>query len=182
MNHIGTHDTARALTMLGKSSEYIGDREWQSQQTLTGEEYEKGIRLLKAAAVLQYTLPGVPSLYYGDEAGMQGYGDPFCRAAYPWGKENEDLLEFYKKLGEVRRNNKAFISGEFLPVYANFGDIVYIRRNENNKVLVAVNRWHEPSKIEVPEEFSTAKTVFGAQFDGINLNLKGEDFEILIIE
>ncbi len=182
MNHIGTHDTARALTMLGKSSEYIGDREWQSQQTLTGEEYEKGVRLLKAAAVLQYTLPGVPSLYYGDEAGMQGYGDPFCRAAYPWGKENEDLLEFYKKLGEVRRNNKAFVSGEFLPVYVNFGDIVYIRRNENNKVLVAVNRWHEPSKIEIPEEFSTAKTVFGAQFDGRNLNLKGEDFEILIIE
>ena len=182
MNHIGTHDTARALTMLGKSSEYIGDREWQSQQTLTQEEYEKGIRLLKAAAVLQYTLPGVPSLYYGDEAGMQGYGDPFCRAAYPWGKENEDLLQFYKKLGEVRRNNKAFVSGEFLPVYANFGDIVYIRRNENNKVLVAVNRWHEPSKIEIPEEFSTAKTVFGAQFDGKNLNLKGEDFEILIIE
>lgn len=182
MNHIGTHDTARALTMLGKTDEYIGDRNWQAEQTLTQEEYEKGVRLLKAAAVLQYTLPGVPSLYYGDEAGMQGYGDPFCRAGYPWGKENKDLLNFYKKLGQVRRNNKAFVSGEFIPVYANFGDIVYIRQNKNNKVLVAVNRWHEPSNIEIPKGFENAKTVFGGEFNGKNLKLKGEDFEILILD
>ncbi len=86
------------------------------------------MRLLKLAAVLQFTLPGVPSVYYGDEAGMQGYGDPFCRAGYPWGKENTELLDFYKKLGTFRRSSPVFASGEFEPIYANFGDIVYIRR------------------------------------------------------
>ena len=61
MNHIGTHDTARILTRLAKG-DAEGDREWQSRQTLAPEEYEHGVKLLKLAAVLQYTIPGVPSL------------------------------------------------------------------------------------------------------------------------
>ena len=89
MNHIGTHDTERAITKIsGESCEYR-DRVWQSQHFLDAEKYAKGVRLLKCAAALQYTLPGVPSVYYGDEAGLQGYKDPFNRGCYPWGKENQ---------------------------------------------------------------------------------------------
>ena len=73
MNHIGTHDTVRAITRLaGESSDYR-DREWQSSHKLSFFEYSQGIERLKLAAALQYTLPGVPSVYYGDEAGLQGY-------------------------------------------------------------------------------------------------------------
>ena len=64
--------------------------------------------LLKLAAFLLYTLPGVPSLYYGDEAGMQGGSDPFNRAGYPWGKEDDELLKFYKKLGINHTMNPVF--------------------------------------------------------------------------
>lgn len=180
MNHIGTHDTARILTVLGRDSEYVGDREWQSKQKLSESEYQKGVRLLKLAAVLQYTLPGVPSLYYGDEAGMEGFGDPFCRAAYPWGRENTELLEFYKRLGKFRRSNTAFASGEFVPVYANFGEIVYIRKNEKESVLVAINRWHEPSTVEVPPEFCDATPVFGGEIKGGKLTLDAEDFAVFV--
>ena len=98
MNHIGTHDTARILTLLGKGKIESTDREWQSKQHLTDDEYKKGVSLLKVGAIVQYSLPGIPSLYYGDEAGMQGYGDPFCRGTYPWGKEDKDLLNFYSFL------------------------------------------------------------------------------------
>ena len=181
MNHIGTHDTARILTVLGKENGQAGDRAWQSAQKLTDEEYSRGVRLLKLAAVLQFTLPGVPSVYYGDEAGMQGYGDPFCRAGYPWGKENTGLLEFYKKLGNFRRNSPVFASGEFEPVYANFGDIVYIRRKGKNAVLVAVNRWHEPSEIDIPAEFAAAKPVFGGMPINGKLQLPAEGFAVLVI-
>lgn len=178
MNHIGTHDTARILTRLAKG-DAEGDREWQARQTLTPEEYERGVGLLKLAAVLQYTMPGVPSLYYGDEAGMSGYGDPFCRAGFPWGKEDKELTEFYKKLGQMRRNSSVFKSGEFVPVYANFGDIVYIRKKGKSEVLVAVNRWHEPSELQIPERFNNAKVIFGHKPKNGKLNLNKEDFAVL---
>lgn len=178
MNHIGTHDTARILTRLAKGDP-VGDREWQSRQTLSAEEYAHGAGLLKLAAVLQYTMPGVPSLYYGDEAGMSGYGDPFCRSAFPWGKEDKELTAFYKKLGQMRRNSPAFKSGEFIPVCADFGDIAYIRKKGKSEVLVAVNRWQEPSEIEIPEKFNNAKVIFGNKPSNGKLNLNKEDFAVL---
>ena len=163
MNHLGTHDTARVLTMLGKSDGFIGDRAWQATQKLSDYEYNQGVRRLKAAAVIQYTLPGVPSLYYGDEAGIEGYGDPFCRATYPWGYENTELLRFYKDLGAVRKNSKAFVNGNFYTVFANDNAIAYIRKSENNQVFIAVNRGTDAVKITLPKEFETYKKVFGIE-------------------
>ena len=182
MNHIGTHDTQRILTVLGSNGEFVNDRKWQSEQHLSPEQYEKGIKLLKVAAVLQYTLPGVPSLYYGDEAGMEGYGDPFCRAAYPWGNENKDLLAFYQKLGQFRRSYNAFKSGEFIPFYANFGEIAYMRKSKNHTVLIAATRWHEKTTINVPKEFDNAKVIFGNRSkDGV-LALEPFGYTILVIK
>lgn len=178
MNHIGTHDTSRILTRLAVGDPQ-GDRSWQAERQLSSKEYSRGASLLKLAAVLQYTLPGVPSLYYGDEAGLTGYGDPFCRAAYPWGSEDRSLLEFYKALGKLRRSCPAFDAGEFIPVYANFGDIVYIRKKGKSAVLIAVNRWHEPSEVEIPAEFSEAEVIFGNKPESGRLKLNKEDFAVL---
>ncbi len=138
MNHIGTHDTARILSVLGGAPLDL-DRAAQSQVALSYEQREYGLRMLRLAAVLQYTLPGIPSLYYGDEAGMEGLRDPFNRAGYPWGRENSDLLEFYKKLGEIRKN-PAFAGGEFIPIAAMTDVVAYMRRKAGHCVTVAVNR------------------------------------------
>lgn len=152
MNHIGTHDTARILTVLG--SDYIpNSREEQSRTFLSADDYKKAVTRLKLAAVLQYTLPGVPSLYYGDEAGMEGYGDPFCRAGYPWDRENTELIEFYIEIGKFRRNNEAFEDGEFIPVIAEEDFICYVRKCNDNSVLVAVNCGNSPKSIKIPKEF-----------------------------
>ncbi|MGI6279867.1 MAG: glycoside hydrolase family 13 protein [Acutalibacteraceae bacterium] len=173
MNHIGTHDTARIITRLGTDN-YPPDRETQSKTRLTKEEYNKGVRLLKLAAVLQFTLPGVPSIYYGDEAGLTGYGDPFCRAAYPWGKEDTNLLEFYRSLGKFRNENTAFASGEFLPLCAKGGLIVYMRSKPENKVLVAVNSGESPCEIELPYDFGGGSvTLNPCDYLLINNNLHG---------
>lgn len=183
MNHIGTHDTQRILTVLGNDDNYFpDDREWQSRQTLTDKQYEKAVKLLKVAAVLQYTLPGVPSLYYGDEAGMEGYGDPFCRATYPWGNENKELLEFYQKLGQFRRQSDAFKSGEFIPHYANFGEIAYMRKSRNTTVLVAATRWHEPTTINVPKEFDNAEVIFGSRSKDGALELEPFGYTVLFLK
>ena len=181
MNHIGTHDTPRILTRLGIGQADNTDRHWQSQQSLTKEEYEKAAALLKVGALIQYTLPGIPSLYYGDEAGMQGFGDPFCRGTYPWGKEDKEILNHYKALGKIRRRSKVFASGEFIPVLANFGEIAYIRQKGNEKILIAVTRWHEGAEIEIPKEFENAKCLLGDKPNGTKLKLSPYGYSVLKI-
>ena len=179
MNHIGTHDTARILSRLGTDRLNGADREAQSHITLTPDEYRHGVNLLKIAAVLQYTLPGVPSLYYGDEAGVQGGSDPFCRATYPWGREDTELLDFYKKLGRVRRNCRAFCSGEFIPCDC-YGDVAaYIRKNSENAVFIAVNRRGESCEIGLPTEFSKADALFGAEPENDKITLAPYGFTII---
>ncbi len=179
MNHLGTHDTARVLTMLGKSDTFIGDRAWQEHQKLSNFEYMQGIKRLKAAAVIQYTLPGVPSLYYGDEVGMQGYGDPFCRATYPWGNEDTQLLEFYKSLGTVRKSCKAFKDGDFYTVYVDSNVIAFTRKNEKSKAFIAVNRGYDTVSIEIPKEYATCKKIFGKLPLNSNLELGENEYTII---
>ncbi len=161
MNHLGTHDTARVLTVLGKTDSFVGDRAWQSQQKLSDFEYECGVKRLKAAAVIQYTLPGVPSLFYGDEAGVEGFGDPFCRATYPWDCENLSLLEFYKALGMARKDCKAFTDGDFYTIYTDDNTIAYTRKNTKGSAFIAVNRGTDMVNITVPDEFINSKNIFG---------------------
>jgi len=180
MNHIGTHDTARILTRLGTDCRFDGDRESQSQFALSENEYKKAVESLKLAAVLQYTLPGVPSLYYGDEAGLQGFGDPFCRGTYPWGKENTELLEFYKSLGALRRDSKAFHSGEFIPFLSNGGLISYIRESKKGKAFIAVNRSNEEAEVDLPKEFSKPQKSFGISAKDGKIILPPVSFSVLI--
>lgn len=179
MNHIGTHDTARILTRLGTDRLDGADREAQSQLILTDEEYKRGISLLKLAAVLQFTLPGVPSLYYGDEAGMQGGSDPFCRGGYPWGRENNDILDFYKTLGKIRRESKAFCSGEFIPVLAEDSLIAYIRKNEKTTAFIAVNRGNEARWVNIPKEFSEKQRALGKETQNGSVLLESLEFIII---
>lgn len=182
MNHIGTHDTMRAISALVAEEPMGRGRDWQAEQKLLPEQLRRGVVLLKLAAALQYTLPGIPSLYYGDEAGLSGYGDPFCRAAYPWGKENAELLEFYQKLGKIRRDCSALNDGELIPLDSGFGLVCYKRVSENSELLIAVNRWRESDSVYVGEEWNTAEIKHGVSpKDGI-LTVPPEDFVILTRE
>lgn len=144
MNHIGTHDTERALTLLGGAPAGSRGRQWQSAQKLTPEQYDTGIRKLKLAALIQYTLPGIPCIYYGDEAGVQGYKDPFNRKTYPWGKENQDLLAWYRQLGQFRRQQPVLAAGSFRKLLC-AGDLIGYERFEHSEaaqtsLLVFLNR------------------------------------------
>ncbi len=177
MNHIGSHDTARILTRLGCNRN--GSREWQASQHLNDGELAHGKRLLKLAAALQYTLPGIPSLYYGDEAGMEGYGDPFCRAAYPWGNEDRELLEFYRKLGRIRRENSAFKNGDFLPLYSEIGYIAFLRKSDKSSVFICVNRWHEDANVSLPKEFEHGCVLMGETPNGNTVTVKGYGISII---
>lgn len=151
MNHIGTHDTERAITKIaGESAEYR-DREWQSAKALTDAEYKRGDALLKLAAVLQYTLPGVPSVYYGDEAGLQGYKDPFNRGCYPWGRENQALLAFYRRLGALRRGLPCLKDGAIAFLSSVLGCTAFVRENGGEAILVIANRNEQEIAYNLPD-------------------------------
>ena len=140
MNLLGTHDTERILSVLGEGHEGCEEEnKVLATRKLSKEAREKAIRLLFVAAVLQYTVYGVPSVFYGDEAGLEGYHDPFCRRPYPWHDQEERLLEFYRKLGEIRARETVFADGDFKLLFAKGKQIAFSRTNGDACVLIAVN-------------------------------------------
>jgi len=161
MNHIGTHDTQRAITRLAGPDAEGRDRKWQYEHNkLSDYDYVKGVSMMKMASLIQYTLPGVPSLYYGDEIGMQGMKDPFNRGCMDWNNPNRELLKWYKRLGEIRHGCKALKNGEFTPVFSENSAIAYRRDGDNNSVLVAVNNNDEETKVFVGEEWDNSYCLF----------------------
>lgn len=165
MNHMGTHDTVRLITRLAGEPPKKGDRLWQSRQKLSDDRFKKGVTLQKLAAFLQYTLPGVPSLYYGDELGSEGYSDPFNRAPFEPEKGNRELITFYKFLGSMRKN-EAFAGGEFIPVRCELGTFSFIRKKGRSAVLAAVNRWCEEESIPLPDGFENSEITGGRISNG----------------
>ena len=149
MNIIDTHDTVRALSYLGANLENVSLYE---NYKLTQAERFEGLKLLKLATVIQYTIMGLPTVFYGDEAGVEGMKDPYCRGAYPWGHEDLDLVEWYKKMGSLR-DNKVFDGGDMNIKYAQNGVLIFERVKDDKKVIVAVNRSAEDF------EFTLAKSM-----------------------
>lgn len=138
MNSLSTHDTARILTVLGGKNAY--SKEEMSELFLSEEERRAAIEKLKMATVLQYTLPGVPCVYYGDENGMEGYSDPFCRRCFDWMHRRVELYSFYQKLGEIREKyREIFAEGEYVDVYHDEKMLLYARTTVEKSCYVFVN-------------------------------------------
>lgn len=137
MNILGTHDTARVLTALGGKCVY--DKETMAVTSLTKEERALAVKRLKAASVLQFTVFGVPCIYYGDEIGMEGYSDPFCRMPFAWDNMDAELLEHYRRLGRIRSQYKVFRSGDYRELFHDDNCVIFTRSDENETVIVAIN-------------------------------------------
>lgn len=110
MNLIDSHDTARALTTLSGVKPPLSKQE-RADFRLSDEQYALAKRRLLIASTLQYALPGVPCVFYGDECGVQGFEDPLNRATYPWGREDNEIVEHYKKLGALRKDYAGLLQG-----------------------------------------------------------------------
>lgn len=137
MNILGTHDTARILTVFGGKE--CSDKDEMATTFLSESEKAAAKRKVMMAAVLQFTLPGVPCIYYGDENAMEGHRDPFCRRCFDWLHTDEELLAFYRKLGALRQKFGVFSEGEYGEVYADSSCLLYERRNSEEVVYIWVN-------------------------------------------
>jgi len=138
MNILGTHDTMRILTVLSNAN-YPETKLAMSHYRLSDDEAALAKKRLRLAAALQFTLPGVPCVYYGDEAGMQGGIDPFNRICYPWGNEDNDLVGWYKKLSRIRREHPCFKDGIYTLIEARTGLYAFTRGEGEHRVLTAIN-------------------------------------------
>ena len=147
MNLLGTHDTPRILTAL--VDDFDGSREEKAKRHLSRNQFDVAFDRLLTASLLQYTLPGSPSLYYGDEACMEGYRDPFNRRPYPWGREDPEFLNHFKRLGRLRREHEAFRLGDIHFFKAEDKHIGFTRSYGGKTFRVYCNRsgdaWEIPS-------------------------------------
>ncbi len=141
MNIIGTHDTPRILTVFGTEDyEWNESKDYKANHSINNKKLEYAKKLLKLAVTIQFTMPGSPCIYYGDEIGTQGFEDPFNRKTFDWDSKNTDILEFYKKLGTLRAENDILKKGDINYIYAK-GDILIYERSLNDKsIKIGINR------------------------------------------
>lgn len=118
-NQLDSHDTARFKSLLGKDA-----------------------ARLPLAVVWLFCWPGVPCIYYGDEVGLDGDNDPFCRRPFPWDRERQDsgLLALYQRMAALRRQSAALRRGGCQVIYAEDNVVVFLRMLNQQRVLVAINR------------------------------------------
>ena len=183
MNHIGTHDTERALTVLAGEPARGRGRDWQAAQKLSDEQRAAGLRRMKLASALQYCLPGVPCVYYGDETGMEGYRDPFNRGCYPWGAENQELLAWYRQLGKLRKICPALREGSFHPLPGGEETVCFVRRDGGSSLLCAVNRAEGERTAALPPEWrGYTVNLGGGWIEGTTLHLPAGDCAVCVGE
>lgn len=152
MNSLGTHDTVRIINALSDVRAHGWSKTHKLGYKLPDSEYEKAKKKLYLASVLQFTLPGIPSIFYGDEAGIQGFDDPINRRPYPWGSEDKEILDHYRKLGRIRRENRAVFSGGFNMRDEN-GLVAYERAGGDDEILIAVNAGADDKALIINKEY-----------------------------
>ena len=172
MNFLGTHDTPRILTLLG--AEHIpAAKEERAAFALSPAQLARGRAKLRLAGMLLYGFPGSPTLFYGDEAGMQGFEDPLNRGTYPWGQEDTGLLDFFRALGRLRKERRSLQSGSLTYIYAQGGGLVITREHEGETTMVALNAGDEALTLTLPWPRGTAEDgLTGQRFLAVNGQLR----------
>ena len=138
MNFLGTHDTPRILTMLG-ADQVPQSKDERAAFRLSPEQRKKGLALVRLAALILFTFPGSPTVYYGDEAGMEGCEDPFNRGAYPWGHEDKDLKARFSLLGQLRKQRQSLQSGSIQWLRASGSLLAFARELPQERTVTVVN-------------------------------------------
>lgn len=144
MNELSNHDHSRFLT---RTNSLVG-----RLQTMGSRAAEDGVRLsvFRQAILMQMTMQGAPTIYYGDEVGVCGWTDPDNRRTYPWGNENFELLEYHKYMNDIHKDYKALRLGSFIPVLAQKDVLAYARAYNEECMLIVVFTGDYDTEIYVP--------------------------------
>ena len=167
MNALGTHDSLRVLTLLGVGEEKREQsKDFRATYRMTEEERIRGATLLKVGAAVLFCFPGAPTVYYGDEAGLEGFEDPFNRRTFPWGNEDKELTDWFAALGQLRRTSPALRKGELRWLAGEGSLLAFERVWKRERVLCACNAGTQPRELTLPAGKWTALVGEGTQSDG----------------
>ena len=143
MNFLGTHDTARILTVLG--ADYPPEsKEERANFRLSPDQRQRGVDLLRLAALALFSFPGVPTVFYGDEAGMEGWEDPFNRGTYPWGQEDTAIRDYFALLGGLRKQRASLRQGGLRWLCAEGRLAAFARESAGERSVAVLNAGDEP--------------------------------------
>ena len=178
MNLVGTHDTERILTVLGSDYEdYDRPNDALATARLSPDRRADAVRRLKLASLIQFTVFGIPSLYYGDEVGVEGFHDPFCRRPFPWHEMGDpirsDLLAHYRALGALRKLSP-LRGGDFAILDHGESHIAYERVSADDRLVVAVHRGEGCIELPVAAKGELLLTVGDVRCENGTLTL-GQD-------
>ena len=166
MNFTSTHDITRAINIFATNefkydSEWAwnfddnkrNNLEWQKNYLLSYNDYKHGKEIYKAYVFLLTFFPGILSIFYGDEIGIQGMGNLANRRPYPWNNQDIDLLQFFKHMGQIRNNEKFLENAELEIIDINSKYILFKRNSKEESAFIAVNRSGEKLNIPIPDEY-----------------------------
>lgn len=158
MNFLGTHDTPRILTVLG-ASHVPQDKDARAVYRLSPAERQKGETLVRLASLILFTFPGSPTVYYGDEVGMEGFEDPFNRGTFPLGPAGSPLTPWFLRLGSLRKERVSLQRGSIEYLMAQGPLLAYSRTWEDQVSLTVVNAGDSRTRMTLPWSGTSARDI-----------------------
>ncbi len=137
MNELSNHDHSRFLT---RTNHKVGRVDRLGNRAA---EEDVDVSIMRQAVMMQFTWPGAPTIYYGDEAGACGFTDPDNRRTYPWGREDQALIDYHKKMIRIHKECPALMKGSVMIIKAEQDFLAYGRFTEKDQVIVAFNNSNE---------------------------------------
>ncbi len=156
MNLIGSHDTPRILTLLGEAPDEASLTNTEIKNfSLAPNARKLAVQRLKLLSLVQMTFPGVPCIYYGDEAGVEGYSDPDNRRTFPWGNEDREILDWYRRIIRIYREYEVLNTGEFKSFFFDPDVYGFFRIGPKEDILILINRnLVKPKTVNIVPELS----------------------------
>ncbi|MEG1646354.1 MAG: glycoside hydrolase family 13 protein [Clostridia bacterium] len=141
MTFIDTHDTYRAINVFYNENLANTTKADRQNIVLSGDKLKLALDKMKLASVLQFTLPGIPSIFYGDEVGLSGYDDPLNRGTFPWDNINQNLLAHYQLLSSIRTKYQSLFTQSFS--FEEGEMLIYNWRNSTEEIKIIVNNTNQ---------------------------------------
>ena len=144
MNELSNHDHSRFLT---RTNMKVG-----RLHTVGSKAANEGVdvSVFRQAVIMQMTLQGAPTIYYGDEVGVCGWTDPDNRRSFPWGREDWNILEFHKYAINLHKRHKSLRYGSLIPILGEKDLIAYIRAVKDEQILVVIYTGSEEIEVYIP--------------------------------
>lgn len=169
MNFTSTHDISRAINIFGsREFQYNGEWAWnpnnsdiyyQKDYQLSSEQYNLGKDIYKSYLYTLAYLPGILSIFYGDEVGLQGLGNLANRRPFPWENIDDDLLDFVREIGKIRNTEKYLETADFNVIDINDKYFMFERIKEDDKVLFTMNRSSSKSGLILPNDYRDSNII-----------------------